>query len=60
MSAHPAQIRDAVQNYIEQAYRPVLRFHVQKAVTDRLDTYFGAVASTSRHPEAHPRPPPRA
>jgi hypothetical protein len=45
MSAHPAQIRDAVQNYIEQAYRPVLRFHVQKAVTDRLDTYFGAVAS---------------
>jgi hypothetical protein len=95
MSAHPAQIRDAVQNYIEQAYRPVLRFHVQKAVTDRLDTYFGAVASqmmylertrrrascsaepagsspspastrtqpataTSRHLEAHPRPPPRA
>ena len=45
MSAHPAQIRDAVQNYIEQAYRPVLRFHVQKAVTDRLDTYMGAVAS---------------
>ena len=45
MSAHPAQVRDAVQNYIEQAYRPVTRFHVQKAVTDRLDTYFGAVAS---------------
>jgi len=45
MSAHPAQIRDAIQDYIEQAYRPVLRFHVQKAVTDRLDTYMGAVAS---------------
>ena len=45
MSAHPAQIRDVVQNYIEQAYRPVMTFHVQKAVTDRLDTYFGAVAS---------------
>ena len=45
MSAHPAQIRDAIQEYIEQAYRPVLRFHVQKAVTDRLDTYMGAVAS---------------
>jgi hypothetical protein len=42
---HPAQIRDAIQEYIEQAYRPVLRFHVQKAVTDRLDTYMGAVAS---------------
>jgi hypothetical protein len=45
MSAHPAQIRDAIQEYIEQAYRPVLTFHVQKAVTDRLDTYMGAVAS---------------
>jgi len=45
MSAHPAQIRDAIQEYIEQAYRPVLRFHVQKAVTDRLDTHMGAVAS---------------
>jgi hypothetical protein len=51
MSAHPAQIRDAVQNYIEQAYRPVMRFHVQKAVTDRLDTYFGAVASQMRNLE---------
>ena len=51
MSVHPAQIRDAVQNYIEQAYRPVLRFHVQKAVTDRLDTYFGAVASQMRNLE---------
>jgi hypothetical protein len=45
MSAHPAEVRDAVQLYIEQAYRPVLRFHVQKAVTDRLDTYMGQVAS---------------
>jgi hypothetical protein len=45
MSAHPAQIRGAVQDYIEQAYRPVVTFHVQKAVTDRLDTYMGAVAS---------------
>jgi hypothetical protein len=51
MSAHPAQIRDAVQNYIEQAYRPAMRFHVQKAVTDRLDTYFGAVASQMRNLE---------
>jgi hypothetical protein len=45
MSAHPAEVRDAVQLYIEQAYRPVLRFHVQKAVTDRLDTYTGQVGS---------------
>ena len=45
MSAHPAQVRDAIQLYIEQAYRPVLRFHVQNAVTDRLDTYMGQVAS---------------
>jgi hypothetical protein len=48
MSAHPAQVRDAVQLYIEQAYRPVLRFHVQDAVTDRLDTYMGQVASQMR------------
>lgn len=48
MSAHPAQVRDAIQQYIEQAYRPVLRFHVQKAVTDRLDTYMGQVASQMR------------
>lgn len=45
MSAHPAEVRDAIQLYIEQAYRPVLRFHVQKAVTDRLDTYMGQVGS---------------
>ena len=45
MSAHPAEVRDAVQLYIEQAYRPVLRFHVHKAVTDRLDTYTGQVGS---------------
>jgi hypothetical protein len=48
MSAHPAQVRDAIQLYIEQAYRPVLRFHVQNAVTDRLDTYMGQVASQMR------------
>jgi hypothetical protein len=45
MSAHPAQVRDAIQQYIEQAYRPVLTFHVQIAVTDRLDTYMGQVGS---------------
>jgi hypothetical protein len=45
MSAHPAEVRDAIQLYIEQAYRPVLRFHVQKAVTGRLDTYIGQVGS---------------
>lgn len=45
MSAHPAEVRDAVQLYIEQAYRPVLRFHVQKAVTDRLGTHMGQVGS---------------
>jgi hypothetical protein len=45
MSAHPAEVRDAIQLYIEQAYRPVLRFHVQKAVTDRLGTYMGQVGS---------------
>jgi len=28
-----------------------MRFHVQKAVTDRLDTYFGAVASQMRNLE---------
>jgi len=42
MSVHPAQVRDAIQLFIEQAYRPVGRFHVQKAVTDRLDTYMGS------------------
>ena len=51
MSAHPAEVRDAIQLYIEQAYRPVLRFHVQKAVTDRLDTYMGQVASQMRNLE---------
>ena len=51
MSAHPAQVRDAIQLYIEQAYRPVGTFHVQKAVTDRLDTYMGQVASQMRHLE---------
>lgn len=45
MSAPPAQVRDAIQLYIEQAYRPALRFHVQKVVTDRLDTYIGQVGS---------------
>ena len=45
MSAHPAEVRDAIQLYIEQAYRPVLRFHVHKAVTDRLETYTGQVGS---------------
>jgi len=45
MSAHPAEVRDAIQLYIEQAYRPVLTFHVQKAVTDRLDAYMGQVGS---------------
>ena len=45
MPAHPAEVRDAIQLYIEQAYRPVLRFHVQKAVTDRLDTYMGQAGS---------------
>ena len=51
MSVHPAQVRDAIQLFIEQAYRPVGRFHVQKAVTDRLDTYMGQVASEMRHLE---------
>src|ERR1700722_16484942 len=51
MSAHPAQVRDAIQLYIEQAYRPVGTFHVQKAVTDRLDTHMGQVASQMRHLE---------
>jgi hypothetical protein len=45
MPAHPAEVRDAIQLYIEQAYRHVLRFHVQKAVTERLDTYMGQVGS---------------
>ncbi len=51
MSVHPALVRDAIQLYIEQAYRPVLRFHVQKSVTDRLDTYMGQVASQMLHLE---------
>jgi hypothetical protein len=48
MPAHPAEVRDAIQLSIEQAYRPVGSFHVQKAVTDRLDTYMGQVASQMR------------
>ena len=51
MSAHPAEVRDAIQLDIEQADRPVVTFHVQKAVTDRLDTYMGQVASQMRHLE---------
>ena len=41
---HPCGIHDAAV-LGQQAYRPVLRFHVQKAVTDRLDTYMGQVGS---------------
>jgi hypothetical protein len=51
MSAHPAEVRDAIQLYIEQAYRPLLQFHVQRAVTDRLDIYMGQVASQMNHLE---------
>lgn len=44
MSAHPAEVRDAIQLFIEQAYHPVGLPHVQRAVTSRVDTYMGKVA----------------
>ncbi len=35
---HPAQIRDAVQVYIERQDRPVRTWHVQDEIANRLDT----------------------
>jgi hypothetical protein len=35
---HPAQIRDAVQVYIEQQYHPVRTWHIQDEITNRLAT----------------------
>ena len=35
---HPAQIRDAVQVYIERQDRPVRSWHVQDEIANRLDT----------------------
>ena len=35
---HPAQIRDAVQVYIEGQYHPVRTWHIQDEITNRLDT----------------------
>ena len=42
---HPAEIRDAAQEYIERQYRPVRTFDVQREITNRYDTNFGGVAS---------------
>jgi hypothetical protein len=33
---HPAQIRDAVQVYIERQYHPVRTWHIQDEITNRL------------------------
>ena len=35
---HPAQIRDAVQDYIERQDRPVRSWHIQDEIANRLDT----------------------
>jgi Fe2+ or Zn2+ uptake regulation protein len=35
---HPAQIRDAVQVYIEQQCHPVRTRHIQDEIANRLDT----------------------
>jgi len=35
---HPAQIRDAVQDYIERQDRPVRSWHIQDEISNRLDT----------------------
>jgi len=51
MSVHPAEVRDAIQLFIEQAYHPVGLPHVQRAVTSRVDTYMSQVASQMRHLE---------
>ena len=32
---HPAQIRDAVQVYIEQQYHPVRTWHIQDEIANR-------------------------
>jgi len=40
---HPAQIRDAVQVYIEQQYHPVRTWHVQDEIANRLDGMTWAV-----------------
>ena len=50
-SPHPAEIRDAIQAYIERQYRPVRTFDVQDVITKRLDTYHGKVASELRRLE---------
>ena len=41
---HPAQIRDAVQVYIEQQYHPVRTWHIQDEIANRLDTRHALVA----------------
>jgi hypothetical protein len=41
---HPAQIRDAVQVYIEQQYHPVRTWHVQDEIAHRLYTRHALVA----------------
>src|SRR5258708_4544015 len=48
---HPAEIREAIQAYIERQCRPVRTFDVQDVITKRLDTYHGKVASELRHLE---------
>ena len=40
---HPAQIRDAVQAYIEQQYHPVRTWHIQDEIANRLDTRYALV-----------------
>lgn len=35
---HPAQIRDAAQDYIERQDRPVRSWHIQDEIANRLDT----------------------
>ncbi len=41
---HPAQIRDAVQDYIERQDRPVRSWHIQDEISNRLDTRHALVA----------------
>jgi Fe2+ or Zn2+ uptake regulation protein len=36
--SHPAQIRDAVQVYVERQDRPIRTWHVQDEIANRLDT----------------------
>jgi hypothetical protein len=48
---HPAEIRDAVQLYIERQDRPVRRWQVQDVIANRVDTRHALVYQAMRQLE---------